>query len=289
MQKPKRNLPGMIVVIFVTILVAWILLAPYLFSFRINDNSARKAFAKNGLVLDTVTQIIQGRKIHYVMVGDKSLPTLAFFHGSPSSWTAFIDYMKDPELLKHYRMVGVDRPGFGYSDFGQALNLQQQAAYLMPVFDKIKNNRPVYLAGHSLGAPLLIEMAANRPDYFTGILLISGSVAAAFEPKEKWRYLMQKFPFHNLFPGSFKTSNTELLYFKKDVVNLTQAFEKITCAVYFVHGEKDSWVPVGNVDYAVEKLTHASKIEKLILPGGNHFIPWTRRKEITAELIRMSK
>lgn len=251
-----------------------------IFSFRISDNSARKNFTESGLVLDTVTLNIQGKKIHYVMVGEDSLPTLVFFHGSPGAWSAFIDYMKNPELLKHYRMVGIDRPGFGYSDYGQALNMQKQAAYLLPVFDSIKNNnKPVYLAGHSLGAPLLIQMAAIRPKYFTGIMLISGSVAPLFETKEKWRYLMQKFPFHYLMPGSFKTSNTELVYFKKDVVDLTPEFTKITCAVYFVHGEKDNWVPVGNVDYATKKLIHASKIKTLILPGANHFIPWTRKKK----------
>ena len=99
---------------------------------------------------------------------------------------------------------------------------------------------------------------------------------------------MDKIPFRYLLPGSFRASNTELLFFKKDVVSLAKEFAKVRCAVYLVHGDKDTWVPPGNVDYAVKKLTHASKIETLIIPGGTHFIPWTKKKEISLELIKMA-
>ena len=98
---------------------------------------------------------------------------------------------------------------------------------------------------------------------------------------------MQKFPLNYMLPGSFRPSNTELVYFKKDVLNLSKEFEKVRCAVYLVHGDKDTWVPSGNVNYAVKKLVHASKIETLIFHDGTHLIPWTKKKEITQELIRM--
>ena len=273
--------------IIVLVLLAWSLIAPWLFTFRISDDSARLLFSQRGQKIKTASIRINGKNVHYVMTGNDSLPTLAFIHGSPSSWTAFLDYMKDPELLRHYRIVSIDRPGFGHSNFGEAMNMEDQSKQILPVFDAIHNGKPVYLAGHSLGGPLLIKLAANAPQTFTGIMVIAGSVDPSLEPVEYWRYLMEKFPLRYFLPGSFRPSNTELLYFKKDVVALASDFEKIRCAVYFVHGDKDTWVPPGNVDYAVKKLIHASRIEKLILPGGTHFIPWTKRKEITMELIKM--
>ncbi len=279
----------MLLISFVIILMAWCLMAPWFLTFRISDDSARRIFSKLGLAIKTDNVDVNGKNIHYVMVGNDSLPTLAFFHGSPSAWNAFIDYMKDPLLLQHYRIISIDRPGFGYSNFGEAMSLRDQAKHMLPVFDRIKNNKPVFLAGHSLGGPLLIQLAADAPQEFTGIMLISGSVDPGLEPRESWRHMMEKIPFRYLLPGSFRPSNTELLYFKEDVVSLAKEFTKVKCAVYLVHGEKDTWVPPGNVAYAVNKLIHASKIETLIIPGGTHFIPWTKKKEIREELLKMVK
>ena len=279
----------MVLLIIAVIIIAWGFLSPWFFTFRISDDSAKLLFSRQGLTVKTDNININGKNIHYVMVGNDTLPTLAFIHGSPSAWNAFLDYMKDPELLKHFRIISIDRPGFGYSNFGEAMTIQKQSRYIMPVFARINNNKPVYLAGHSLGGPLLIQLAADAPKEFAGIMLIAGSVDPALEPREKWRYIMEKFTLNHLLPGSFRPSNTELLYFKKDIVSLANEFAKVTCAVYLVHGDNDTWVPPGNVAYAVKKLVHASKIETLILPGGNHFIPWTKRKEITKELIRMGR
>jgi pimeloyl-ACP methyl ester carboxylesterase len=129
-------------------------------------------------------------------------------------------------------------------------------------------------------------MAADFPELFHGIMLISGSVDPALEPKEYWRYAMEKFPLNYLLPGSFKASNTELIYFKEDVKKLVDDFGKVKCPVYLVHGNKDHWVPPGNVEFAKEKLVNAKYVKTLMLPG-NHFIPWTQKKEIINEMIKM--
>jgi pimeloyl-ACP methyl ester carboxylesterase len=275
------------VLIIAGILLMWILIAPGCMTFRISDEKAQAMFARKGLELKTNTIKVNGKDIHYAMVGNDSLPTLVFLHGSPSAWNAFLSYMQDPALLFHFRMVSIDRPGFGFSDFGYALPLEEQSKLLMPVFREIRNSKPVYLAGHSLGGPLVVKMAADAPDLFAGIMLISGSVDPALEPKEQWRFFMENIPFRYLLPGSFKPSNTELVYFKKDVVSLVPDFSKIKCAVYLVHGDKDTWVPPGNVDFAKLKLVNAAKVKILMLPGGTHFIPWTKKKDITEAMVNM--
>jgi pimeloyl-ACP methyl ester carboxylesterase len=258
-------------------------------TFRTSDDKAIRDFAKKGLELKTNYIKVNGRDIHYVMVGNDSLPTLVFLHGSPSAWTSFSSYLEDPALLFHYRMVSVDRPGFGYSDFGEALPMEDQAMLILPLFNAISNGKPLYLAGHSLGGPLCIKLAADAPELFKGIMLISGSVAPDLEPTEKWRFVMDNFPLDMFLPGSFRPSNKELVYFKKDVIELSKDFSKIICNVYLVHGDKDTWVPPGNVDYARSKLINAAKVKTLMLPGGTHFIPWTKKKEIVNELIKMAE
>lgn len=277
------------ILIIAGILMLWIFIAPGCMTFRVSDEKAQAMFARKGLELKTAYIKVNGRDIHYAMVGNDSLPTLVFIHGSPSAWNAFLSYMQDPELLFHFRMVSIDRPGFGFSDFGYPLPLHEQSKILMPVFKEISNGKPVYLAGHSLGGPLVIKMAADAPELFAGIMLISGSVDPGLEPAEKWRFFMEQIPFRYLLPGSFRPSNTELVYFKKDVVDLVPDFLRVKCKVYLVHGDQDTWVPPANVDFAKKKLVNASSVKILLLPGGTHFIPWTRKKEITSAMVGMLK
>ena len=274
------------VFIVLAILVLWVLVAPGCMTFRITDEKAIRKFSEKGLELKTQYLKLGDRAIHYVMVGSDTLPTLILIHGSPSSWNSFTAYLDDPNLLQHFRIIAIDRPGFGFSDFGKPLHLDEQLNCLMGVIESTKNGKPIYLAGHSLGAPLAIKMAASAPELFNAIMLISASVSPELEPKEYWRYVMEKFPLNHLLPGSFRASNTELLFFKEDVKKLVDDFPEVKCAVYLVHGEKDSWVPPENVAFARDHLVNASHIETLMLPG-NHFIPWTKKSMIIEEMIRM--
>jgi len=267
-------------------LVAWMMVAPYLFTFHRRDEKVTEALRKLGIVLRFHKDKVRGSTIHYVVTGDESLPTLVFIHGSPSTWTAFSAYLKDPELRAKYRMVSIDRPGFGGSDPGEARHLKEQSALILPILHKIDNGKPMILAGHSLGGPLVVQLAADDPSFISGIILLAGSVAPALEPREYWRHMMNLIPLTYLLPGAFRTSNTELVYFKDDVKALEKDFPKVTCDVYLVHGDKDSWVPPGNVDFAREKLVHAHSVFTQILAGADHFIHWTRTVEIKNTMLK---
>ena len=272
---------------FVLIIVVWAFIAPGCMTFRNADSVMVNRFKKNGVALTTVYEKVEGRNIHYAKTGYDSLPTLVFIHGTPGSWDAFAGYMSDSQLLRHFRMVSIDRPGFGYSDFGKVFPLKKQAELIEPVLAKLQNGKPMYLAGHSLGGPLIIQLAADQPKYCHGLIMISASVDPAIEKPEKWRPWLFKTPLNFLVPGAFKPSNEELWYLKKDLVKLKDEFARIHCPVYFIHGDADTWVPVGNVAYARKLLVNSSTIGELIIPGGNHFIPWTKFDEIRNMLLEL--
>lgn len=256
-------------------------------TFRKPDSEMKLEFEKAGVNLTTSTTKIGKRNIHYAKTGDDSLPTLLFVHGTPGSWDAFAIYMRDKELLKHYRMISVDRPGFGYSDFGEPLHLAEQSLLLNAAINKLRNGKPVYLVGHSLGGPMIVVMAADNPEYYNGLVLISGSVDALEEKPEKWRPFLFKTPLNYLIPGAFKPSNEELWYLKKDLVDLKTQFKKIVSPVYFIHGSQDTWVPPGNVAYAKELLINSPRVDVLMIPDGNHFIPWSKFDQIKPILLNL--
>jgi pimeloyl-ACP methyl ester carboxylesterase len=245
----------------------------------------KQRFLKQGVTLKTATAKIQGRNRHYAITGKDDQPTIAFLHGTPGSWNAFADYMKDSLLLAKYRMISIDRPGFGYSDFGKPEPLAKQSELIAELLRQLYNGKPLILVGHSLGGPLIVKLAENKYVPIAALIMISASVDPAEEKPEKWRPILFKTPLNLLVPGAFRPSNIELWYLKKDLEELKSDFEKVRCPVYFIHGDKDTWVRPQNIGYAKKLLVNSSHMEEYVLEGGNHFIPWTRYETIRKVLL----
>jgi pimeloyl-ACP methyl ester carboxylesterase len=254
--------------------LSWIIFAQSCMKFRITDSKAKNNFLKENVTLHTETISSNGFNLHFAKTGNDTLPTLFFVHGSPGSWDAFSVYMKDKDLLAKYRMISIDRPGFGYSQFGDSRNMQEQSQIISPLFTYIDNKKPIYIVGHSLGGPLAIKLSADNPNVFAGIVLLAASVSPADEAPEKWRGVLANSSLEYLMPGAFKPSNNELWLFKKDIIPLSKQFVNITCPVWIVHGDKDKFVPVANAGYAKQMLVNAKFVETKILKGAPHFIPW---------------
>lgn len=269
------------------LLLTWAIIAPGCMTFRKTDSVMQERFAKKGVTLQTKTATVNGHHIHYAQTGADSLPTLVFVHGTPGSWDAFATYLEDSILRQQYRMISVDRPGFGYSDFGKVFPLQGQSDILSPLLKTWQNGKPAYLVGHSMGGPMVLKLAADNPGLYNGIVVVSGSIDPAEEKAEKWRPWLFKTPLNYLVPGAFRPSNEEQWYLKTDLVKLKEELPSIRIPVYFIHGDKDTWVPPGNVDYGKSQLKNAPAIGVLVFPGANHFIPWTRFNEIRNVLVSL--
>lgn len=256
-------------------------------TFRTRDDKMKRRFRKNGVELTTVTEQIDGRQMHFAVTGNRNDTTLLFIHGTPGSWTAFSGYLQDTALYNRFRLISIDRPGFGYSDFGMPLNLENQALLVGKLIQRVSNGKHICLVGHSLGAPLAIKLAADYPSLISSVVLLSGSVDPTLEKAEWWRLPLMHTPLGKLLPGAFQPSNKELWYLKTDLKTLKADFSRVSCPVYIVHGDKDTWVPPANVEYAKKHLHNAASVEIHMLEGGNHFIPWTRFREIRDLLLML--
>src|SRR5215510_7574467 len=122
--------------ILLVVLVVLFLSRCVLCRMRWSDSKAFRIFKSKNVPLAIHDTIIHGRHIHYAMTGSDSLPTLVFIHGSPGGWIHYYRFMLDADLRKRFRIVSFDRPGFGHSDFGEALHLQDQCRLLLPVLQK---------------------------------------------------------------------------------------------------------------------------------------------------------
>jgi pimeloyl-ACP methyl ester carboxylesterase len=273
--------------IVVLLLATWLIVAQSGWWCRTTDADAEKEFRKAGLTLKIRTLTNGTVPLHYAQIGNDSLPTLVFVHGSPGSWSAFKAYLKDADLLQKFRMVSIDRPGFGYSHFGDALPLQDQAQAILPLFSVLQNGRPIYLIGHSYAGPLIVALAAQQPDNLTGIVVVAGSINSGDERAERWRRLFFKTPLGLLLPGVWRTSNAEIWYLKKDLKTLVPDFKKVRCAVWLMHGTGDKLVPYHNMAWGSKMFTSASRVTQITVPNAGHFLPWEHYDELKKLLLQL--
>jgi len=283
----KRKILRRLLIGFLILIIVWLVFAQCSMKFRMSDSEAKKKFSKNNVEVISETIKVDGFDMHFAKTGNDTFPTLFFVHGSPGGWSSFERYMQDKDLLGKYRMISVDRPGFGYSKFGDAKNLDDQSKLISPLVKSFQNGKPMYAIGHSLGGPIIVKLQVDNENLFTGLVLLAGSVDPNEEKPERWRFMVKGSILQYFLPGAFRPSNEELVYLKTDLKYLDKEWDKITCPVWIIHGDKDTFVPVGNVEYAKKKLTKAKSVEVKILPGARHFIPWEQYDEIKEVLMRL--
>lgn len=284
-QKNKRRLKWG----FLIFISCWIIFAQSCMKFRISDADAQQEFSARGVSISFHYADGNNTGLHYTKTGTDTLATLFFVHGSPGGWDAFKQYMMDTDLLAQFRIISVDRPGFGYSDFGNAYHLKDQGPMIYKVIQLENNGKPVHLIGHSIGGPVIVELAQHYPAEVSSLTILAGSISPKDEPKEYWRYLFMYTPLRLLMPGAFKPSNDEIIYFKKELNRLDTGYAALQMPVTFIHGDKDKFVTVKNVAYGKSKLLHNSNIKVIIIPGAGHFIPWQQYNIIKTQLLSLSK
>jgi len=257
-------------------------------SFRMSAKEVDEYFKKEKVNGSQHEYAVGSSEIHYVKSGDETKPLILFVHGSPGSLSAFIHFLADSALLPQALLISTDRPGFGRSNFGRGEpSLQKQAAALKPILEQYKNNRPIILVGHSLGGPLIAQMAMDYPELVDGLIIVAGSIDPELEPNETWFRAPLATPFLSwILPGSFRASNEEIYHLKPELERMIPYWKNITCPVIVIQGTTDSLVDPGNADFAKKMLTNAP-VEFVIVDNMDHFVPWSNPELIRAAALKM--
>lgn len=117
---------------------------------------------------------IGGMKIHATDDGPKGAQPVVLIHGANVNlrdWT----WSLTRKLSKSYRVIAVDRPGFGYSDRPAGdWTPAQQATAIRATASKLGAERPI-VVGHSWGAAVALGWALDAPDQLSGVVSVSGA------------------------------------------------------------------------------------------------------------------
>jgi pimeloyl-ACP methyl ester carboxylesterase len=270
-----------------SLMFLYIVMCQSCMTMRFSNKETTKFFAVSKTEFQDNTIAFDGYKIHYVATGNAENPTLFFVHGSPGSWNAFKEYLQDSLLLKKYRMIAIDRPGFGYSDFGDAQNLKEQSQRISEFIKKIDNKKPLILVGHSVGGPVVAQLAVDNPSWYKRLVILAGSVDPKAESPEKWRTIIKASPLRYLIPGALRPSNDELWWLKQDLVDLEPKLKNITSDVTVIHGTKDVLVPYSNMDFIKKSFVNAKSMNTITIEKANHFIPWSHYEIVRNALLNI--
>ncbi|MDH4297502.1 MAG: alpha/beta hydrolase [Cyclobacteriaceae bacterium] len=258
-------------------------------TFRMSKKEVDDFFAERNIHGTQHSYKVGFREMHYVSAGDSSKPLILFVHGSPGSLSAFINFLADTALLGRALLISTDRPGFGYSNFGNGeASLTKQSEALKPILEKYKDNRPIILVGHSLGGPLIARMSVDYPELVDGLIIVAGSIDPDLEPNETWFRAPLASPFLSwLLPRSLRASNEEIYHLKPELEKMLPYWSDITCPVTVIQGQQDSLVPPENADFARRMLVNAP-VEFIFKADMDHFVPWSNPELIRRAILAMT-
>ncbi len=226
--------------------------------------------------------------IKIISVGeDTTKPLLVLVHGSPGSWDAYAKYLSDCDLQEHFRMISLDRWGYGSNFKGKPeASVFKQAAILHPVIQQNRYKAKVYMMGHSYGGPVIARYAMDYPEEVDGLFFIAPSIDPKQEKVKWYQNASASLLVRWALPSAIDVCNREILPLKAELTEMLPLWDKITASVWHFHGTKDVLVPYENADFA-QKMLKNVPFERIDFEGENHFILWTKMDTIKQYLLKL--
>jgi len=162
--------------IFILVLMAFIGGAFLLSRFVYTDTELADYYKNKTVKPVYKSTLFLKRHMHYTVISrSDTLPLLLLIHGAPGAWYGYIHTMDDSLLQQKFKMVSVDRLGYGKSDYGRAeLSVPLQALAIKKVMDEENTSgKKVYLFGRSYGAPIAAWLAIYYPQQVEKLFMIS--------------------------------------------------------------------------------------------------------------------
>ncbi len=213
----------------------------------------------------------------------KNAINLLFFHGSPSSLSAWNGYLEDTLLLKKANMYAVDRPGYGYSNFGNEITSIKMQARIISQLIQHLNLKNCIAVGASYGGPLVARLAVENSN-IKGVVMISPAIDPKQEKKIWASRLTQWWLTRWLVPTAYRVAGDEKTVHAEELELLEDDWKKITIPVLHIHGNKDDLVPYGNTNYSKSKF---SNVRIITTNNTGHEISWAKPELIKPHLITL--
>lgn len=266
------------------ILLLLVVVATSCVTFRKSDKSTLKSLKdvpNAGIHYDSISNY----SIRYVYSSKSpNKPNLFLVHGAPGSSSAFIDYVSDSTMYEKFNVVSIDRPGYGYSNYGTYSSIVEQANVLSDLVQNFSNSNQNYLVGHSFGGPIVAKAAIELGNMVRGTIMI----APALDPENEKMFWFSKLGYWGstkwLTSKALRVASKEKVLHSQELKDLQNSWALLNTPILHIHGTKDKIVPYVNVSFS--KTHFKPKVLSLSTwEGEGHLIPFKERDKVQNEII----
>ncbi|AEE18288.1 alpha/beta fold hydrolase [Dokdonia sp. 4H-3-7-5] len=221
-------------------------------------------------------------RIQEVTTADSDV-NLVFFHGAPSSIAAWEGYISNNVLIKNANIYAIDRPGYGYSNFGKELPSIERQAQLMATILKEKGIKNIIAVGSSYGGPIAARIGVLNPEV-KAVVMISPAIDPSIE-KDFWvaRFTQWKIT-RWIVPTAYRVAGDEKKIHAAELDFIKADWKNLKVPVIHIHGDNDDIVPYENVNFSKENFQN---VEIITVSGKGHEISYRNTELIIPKLIKL--
>lgn len=278
-----------IIIVLIGLFIIACLVFDYYVQFRRSDEELVKIFKERELDAGIHYYTTHGRTLRYASSGDDSLPTLLMLHGSPGSISYYAGRFADSAIRRNFRVFAVDRPGYGYSGFGDPEpSIQKQSEMIRPILDSLhKAKHPIIVMGGSYGASVACRLAMDHPELVDGLVLTGPAIGPGLEKYFWFTYLIENDAIRWFIPRLFRSANTEKVHHKEELEKMLPLWKNIRVPVIFMQGENDDIVDTANAGFARQHLVNAPSLDVVFLKNRAHRLAQFEWPAIRGSVLRV--
>jgi len=247
----------------------------------------KKQFSNKGLTAPKLDTILTNSGVLTYVDNENTTAahTVVFIHGSPGSSQDFRLFFQDVEFSADYRLIAIDRLGYGKSDYGKNVeDLEEQGKAILNVLDRVPQGTKVIWVGHSYGGAPAAVCAALAPERTLALLLAAAPIDPDHEKKFWFNNLFHSKPVRFLMPAIINMASDEKMSHENELRKVEALWDKITVPVTVLQGNEDFLSPIENLDYAKKAFTNSSHLQVIEIDGQDHFFPFSGRNHIVQQV-----
>ena len=270
--------------------VVAMLVADRFVQFRNSDTEILEYFVKKNQPIQIQYYTALGREMRFIYTeNNPAKPVILFIHGAPSSSSYYRNYFSDPEIRSRAALIAVDRPGYGYSGFGDPEpDIAKQAAMIRPVLDSLQHSgRPVVVMGASYGTSIASRLTMDYPELVDGLVLVAPSLAPGEEKIYGISYVLESPFFRYVQPRMIHSANVEKFDHRRQLEAMEHRWHEIKVPVMYLQGANDELIYTSNATFARNHITNSACLDIEMIPGRGHLIAFNEQKRIKKALLSM--
>ncbi len=245
------------------------------------DKQLRRFYSKNNIRAQVRYFSVNSNTIRAIRVGDTTLPYFLMIHGSPGSNMDYDAYIKDTTFTNKYCIVLCDRPGYGYSNWGQAdTSVLNQSKVILQALKPWLQHREFTILGNSYGGPIAATMAVISHGKAKKVILVASAMAPGEEKVYGISKTIVKPGWKWAFPTLLYLPSIEKLSHKQALQSIAPLIKTYNGTLLILHGTADQLVYYSNVNYSKNTFIKAKELTCIDFPGQGHPILWNSEERV---------